>query len=96
MQPQRDLRTILYHIADEAQGPALDVLGPTIEFITQPSRDDDTALCVLRGVVPAGVTVPMHSHDDAEDFYILDDHMTARGHERLGEALGELLTRLVR
>ena len=32
----------------------------------------------------------------AEDFYILDDHMTARGHERLGEALGELLTRLVR
>ena len=71
MQSKQDLRTILHRIADEAQGPVLDVFGPTIEFITQPSRDDDTALCVLRGVVPAGVTVPMHSHDDAEDFYIL-------------------------
>jgi hypothetical protein len=71
MQYQQDLRTILYRIAEESQGPAVDVLGPTIEFITQPSQGDDSALCVLRGVVPAGVTVPMHSHEDAEDFYIL-------------------------
>jgi quercetin dioxygenase-like cupin family protein len=71
MQYQQDLRTILYRIAEESHGPAVDVLGPTIEFITQPSHDDDSALCVLRGVVPAGVTVPMHSHEDAEDFYIL-------------------------
>jgi quercetin dioxygenase-like cupin family protein len=47
------------------------VCGPTIEFITRPSRDDDSALCVLRGVVPPDATVPMHSHEDAEDFYIL-------------------------
>jgi quercetin dioxygenase-like cupin family protein len=71
MQSQQDPRTILYRIAEEFQGPAVDVLGPTIEFITQPARDDDSALCVLRGVVPPGVTVPMHSHEDAEDFYIL-------------------------
>ena len=71
MQSQQDLRTILYRIAEESLGPAVDVLGPTIEFITPPSRDDDSALCVLRGVVPPGVTVPMHSHEDAEDFYIL-------------------------
>jgi quercetin dioxygenase-like cupin family protein len=71
MQYQPDLRTILYRIAEESHGPAVDVLGPTIEFITQPSQGDDSALCVLRGVVPAGVTVPMHSHEDAEDFYIL-------------------------
>jgi len=25
----------------------------------------------MRGVVPPGVTVPLHSHDDAEDFFIL-------------------------
>jgi uncharacterized RmlC-like cupin family protein len=25
----------------------------------------------MRGVVPPGVTVPLHSHDDAEDFYIV-------------------------
>jgi quercetin dioxygenase-like cupin family protein len=71
MQSQHDLRTIFYRIAKESQGPAVDVLGPTIEFITRPAQDDDSALCVLRGVVPPGVTVPMHSHEDAEDFYIL-------------------------
>jgi quercetin dioxygenase-like cupin family protein len=70
MQSQQGLATILYRIADDAVGPALDVFGPTIEFLSRPS-EDDSALCVLRGVVPAGVTVPMHSHDDAEDFYIL-------------------------
>jgi quercetin dioxygenase-like cupin family protein len=71
MPSQHDLRTILYRIPSEAVGPALDVLGPTIEFLTQPSQDDDNALCVMRGVVPAGVAVPMHSHPDAEDFLIL-------------------------
>lgn len=71
MHSRQDLRTIFYRIPGEAVGPALDVLGPTVEFLTQPSQDDDNALCVMRGVVPAGVTVPMHSHDDAEDFYIL-------------------------
>jgi quercetin dioxygenase-like cupin family protein len=71
MQSQQDLRTIFYRIAEESQGPAVDVLGSTIEFITRPAQDDDSATCVLRGVVPAGVIVPMHSHEDAEDFYIL-------------------------
>ncbi|HEX6521855.1 MAG TPA: cupin domain-containing protein [Streptosporangiaceae bacterium] len=71
MQSQQDLRTILFRIPSEAVGPAVDVLGPTVEFLTQPSQVDDNALCVMRGVIQAGITVPMHSHDDAEDFYIL-------------------------
>ena len=25
----------------------------------------------MRGVVPAGVAIPLHSHEDAEDFFIL-------------------------
>jgi quercetin dioxygenase-like cupin family protein len=66
----QDLPTILYRIGQEACGPALDVLGPTIEILSRPSLEDD-ALCVLRGVIPPGVTVPLHRHDDAEDFYIV-------------------------
>lgn len=31
-----------------------------------------------------------------DDFYVLDDHMTARGHARIGEALGSLIERLTR
>jgi quercetin dioxygenase-like cupin family protein len=47
---------------------ALDVLGPIVEFLTQ---EGDEQVCVMRAVIPAGVTVPLHSHDDFEDFYIL-------------------------
>ncbi|MGV9801594.1 cupin domain-containing protein [Mycobacterium sp. NPDC003449] len=45
---------------------AVDVLGPTLEFMT--SNND---FCIMRGVIPPGVTVPLHSHPDAEDFFIL-------------------------
>ena len=46
------------------------MLGPTIEFLTSPDEADD-GLCVMRGVIPPGAVVPIHSHDDAEAFYIL-------------------------
>jgi quercetin dioxygenase-like cupin family protein len=58
------------HIAEGTDRPVLDVLGPTIEFLTSPDEADD-GLCVMRGVIPPGVVVPIHSHDDAEAFYIL-------------------------
>ena len=43
-----------------------DVLGPTLEFLTW-----NDEYCMMRGVVPPGVTVPLHGHDDAEDFFIV-------------------------
>ena len=46
------------------------MFGPTIEFLTDPD-DADATFCVMRGVVPPGVMVPLHSHDDAEDFFIV-------------------------
>jgi quercetin dioxygenase-like cupin family protein len=67
---EHDAHTVLYRIADESHGPVLDVFGPTIEFLSRPSLEDNS-LCVIRGVVPAGATVPLHSHEDAEDFYIV-------------------------
>lgn len=47
-----------------------DVLGPTVEYLVAPN-DPGAQFCIMRGVVPPGVTVPLHSHDDPEDFYIL-------------------------
>ncbi|ORV90048.1 cupin [Mycobacterium interjectum] len=47
---------------------AFDVFGPIVEFLTP---EDDEQVCVMRAVIPAGVTVPLHSHDDFEDFYML-------------------------
>ena len=34
-----------------------------------PSRED--AYCVMKGTIPPGVSVPIHSHADAESFYVL-------------------------
>jgi quercetin dioxygenase-like cupin family protein len=32
---------------------------------------EEEAYCVIRGTIPSGVSVPLHSHDDAESFYVL-------------------------
>ena len=48
-----------------------DVLGPTVEYLVAPD-DPGAQFCIMRGVVPPGVTVPLHSHEDHEDFYFLD------------------------
>jgi len=68
MQPDRS--EIMHSIDQATNRPVLNVLGPTVEFLTQPSEEAEH-LCVMRGVLPPGVTVPLHSHDDAEDFYIV-------------------------
>jgi quercetin dioxygenase-like cupin family protein len=48
----------------------IEVLGPTIEFLT-PLEDEDGAPCVMRGTVPPGAVVPLHSHADPETFVVL-------------------------
>jgi quercetin dioxygenase-like cupin family protein len=60
----------------------LEVFGPVVEFMTPP---DEEQFCVMRAVIPAGVVVPLHRHDDFEDFYIL-----AGSHQVLLENGGRL------
>jgi quercetin dioxygenase-like cupin family protein len=48
----------------------LDVLGPIVEILTPPDSDDE-APCVLRGTIPPGVAVPLHSHPEPETFVTL-------------------------
>ena len=62
--------TVLRQIADGTPSTAVDVFGPTLEFISGPD-DPGADFWVMRGVVPPGVVVPLHSHNDAEDFFIL-------------------------
>src|SRR6478752_9171892 len=61
--------TVLPQIADGTPYTAVDVFGPTLEFISGPD-DPGADFCVMRGVVPPGVAVPLHSHNDAEEFFI--------------------------
>lgn len=52
---------------------ALDVMGPTIQFLVE----DDNAPCVMRGTIPPGVVIPLHSHADPETFIQISGEVEA-------------------
>jgi quercetin dioxygenase-like cupin family protein len=53
-----------------------DMFGPTLEFLTLPEEAQHD-FCVLRGVIPPGVSVPLHSHPDTETFFVVSGEMLA-------------------
>lgn len=54
----------------------LDVFGPLVQFLTGVS-DSNEDYCLMRGTVPAGVVVPLHSHAERETFYVLEGEIQA-------------------
>jgi quercetin dioxygenase-like cupin family protein len=79
MPTRHDASKVFQHLADQSSGPILDVFGPTVEFLTQSDE-----FCVLRGVVPPGVTVPLHRHGDTEDFFIISGTQQVLVHGKAG------------
>ena len=56
-------------VVRDGQRTVLDLLdGAKMEPLS-PSIED--AYCVMKGTIPPGVSVPIHSHADAESFYVL-------------------------
>jgi quercetin dioxygenase-like cupin family protein len=56
-------------LVDPRTAEILDVLGPTVQLLTAPAGDDEP--CLIRGTIPPGVVVPLHSHPDVEAFVAL-------------------------
>jgi quercetin dioxygenase-like cupin family protein len=56
-------------IISEGDVEVLDVFGPSIAFLVAPQSSDE-APCVMRGTIPSGVSVPLHSHAGIESFFI--------------------------
>jgi hypothetical protein len=50
------------HLVDPAELETINVLGPTIQHLTEPG--ELSAPCIMRGTIPAGMSVPLHSHAD--------------------------------
>ena len=48
--------------------------GTGIDRLSASSED---SYCVMSGVIPSGVSVPLHSHAEAESFYLLSGHAEA-------------------
>ena len=57
------------HLVRPDPSSTLDVLGPTIQFVTSPAEAD--APCVMLGTIPPGVAIPLHSHRDPETFVMI-------------------------
>ncbi len=47
------------------------VLGVLLQFLSTPEQINDQ-ISVMRGTVPSGVVIPLHSHADPEIFYVLN------------------------
>jgi quercetin dioxygenase-like cupin family protein len=47
------------------------VLGVLLQFLSTPEQINDQ-ISVLRGTIPAGIVIPLHSHADPEIFYVLN------------------------
>jgi quercetin dioxygenase-like cupin family protein len=54
----------------------LDFAGPTLEFLTSPDEAQND-FCVLRGVIPPGVWVHLHSHPDTQTFFVISGEVVA-------------------
>lgn len=48
--------------------------GTRFEILASPEEVGDP-VCLIRGAVPPGVAVPLHSHPDLELFYLLEGSM---------------------
>jgi len=55
------------HLIELGELDTIDVMGPTIQFLTRPQADDGSP-CLLRGTIPPGGVVPLHRHADPETF----------------------------
>lgn len=55
-------------------GIILDILGPTVEFLTSPD-DPKSDFCALKGIMAGGVVVPLHTHVDTEDFIVVSGQL---------------------
>jgi quercetin dioxygenase-like cupin family protein len=71
-------------VVRERECSVFEVLGASVEFLVGPQPGDE-APCILKGTIPTGVLIPMHSHDVIEIFFVLSSNI-----EVLVEAGGKM------
>jgi hypothetical protein len=61
-------------VTREGAGAILDVFGPTVEILTTPADEP----CEILGIMPPGVSVPMHAHPEFEWFFVVSGSVQVR------------------
>lgn len=69
----------LAHLVDPEGLEPLDIMGARIELITEAGALDEGP-CVMRGVIPPGGVVPLHSHHDPETLIALSGEVEGLVH----------------
>jgi quercetin dioxygenase-like cupin family protein len=64
------------YLITEGREALLDVFGPTLQFLNS-SEESNPVYCIMRGTIPPGVSVPLHSHPDVESFFTLSGTVQA-------------------
>ena len=58
-------------MSSRAEEQTFIVLGVLLQFLSTPEQINDQ-ISMMRGTVPSGVVIPLHSHADPEIFYVLN------------------------
>jgi quercetin dioxygenase-like cupin family protein len=58
------------HVVVERDGDAIDLFGPSFQFLVAPQPSDE-APCVIKGTIPPGGSVPIHRHPGVEACFVL-------------------------
>jgi quercetin dioxygenase-like cupin family protein len=65
---------LVTHLIDVNGLQAFDIMGVEIRYLIEPGVEDNRP-CIMRGVIPPGIVVPLHSHEDPETFFQLSGEM---------------------
>jgi quercetin dioxygenase-like cupin family protein len=68
--PTSNNRSRNVHAVIERGWEVVDNFGPTLEFLVEPT-DAVESTCLIKGTIPSGVSIPLHSHADWEGFYMI-------------------------
>src|SRR5271166_5754101 len=79
------------HVVDLSSAEVFDLFGPTIQFLTAP-EGRNPGPCILRGVIPPGELVPLHSHGDPETFIVISGELDAFASSSSGMRWTQLVT----
>jgi quercetin dioxygenase-like cupin family protein len=64
------------HLVDLGKTETVEVLGPLVQFLTAPANEDGVP-CTMRGTIPPGIVVPLHSHADPETYLVVSGEAEA-------------------
>jgi mannose-6-phosphate isomerase-like protein (cupin superfamily) len=67
-------RGLLNPVIRTADEPTFAVVGTLLQFVSTPDQNGGS-LSVMRGGIPPRAVIPLHSHPDAEIFYVTEGTM---------------------